>query len=128
MIIIENLTERHIQYRIDHQVVCVKAGRCLCRKGRRGAVAMSVHVPGGIGRRTGPLNPAVMLLPEAKRDAEGARPKIKIHTVVKPAPRPVPTKTKAEDSPPVTVPDNDVETAPVDSKKESKGGRRGKEG
>jgi len=77
MIKIENLTGRHLQYRIDHQKVCVKIGRCLCRQGRRSVEAMNVHVPGS--GMSAPLPPAVVLCPEIKRDADGNRPKIKIH-------------------------------------------------
>jgi len=77
-IVIENQTGRHIQYRIDHQTVCVKAGKCFCRQGRRSLVAASIHVPGGKGKRSAPLHPGVMLIPELKRDLAGKRPKVKI--------------------------------------------------
>ncbi len=83
-IIIENLTERHIQYHLDHQGLCVKVGKCFCKKGRRGNVASSVHVPGGIGLRSAPLHSAVALMPQVKKDADGPRPRITIHTYVKP--------------------------------------------
>ncbi|MEN6369232.1 MAG: hypothetical protein ABFD77_05990 [Thermotogota bacterium] len=75
---IENQTGRAIEYRIDHQVVCTKAGRCFCTSGRRGPVTSSIHVPGGKGQRTGGLDPRVMLIPELKADATGPRPKVKI--------------------------------------------------
>lgn len=78
-IIIENLTGRHLQYRIEHQLVCVKVGKCFCKQGRRGTVASSVHVPGGVGSKTAPLHPAVATLPQIQVDARGPRPKIKIH-------------------------------------------------
>ena len=77
MITIENLTGRHLQFRIDHQKVCVKVGQCLCRQGRRSVEALNVHVPGS--GRTDPLPPAVGLCPEIKAAANGNRPKIKIH-------------------------------------------------
>ena len=77
MITIENLTGKHLQYRIDHQKVCVKTGRCMCRQGRRSVEAFNVHVPGN--GRSGPLPPAVALCPEIKKAADGNRPKIKIH-------------------------------------------------
>jgi len=76
---IENRTERHIQYRIEHQIVCVKIGRCLCQKGRRGTVTSSVHVPGGKGKKTGDIPASVLLLPQVLKDAAGMRPRIKIH-------------------------------------------------
>ena len=75
-IIIENLTERHLQYRMDHQAVCVKTGKCMCKKGRRGPVATTIHVPGGIGMRTGPLSPAVALDAQIRKDKTGPNPKI----------------------------------------------------
>lgn len=78
-IIIENLTERHQQYRIDHQAVCVKVGRCFCKQGRRSTVATTIHIAGGIGKKTAPLPPAVATIPEVKRDVSGPHPKIRIH-------------------------------------------------
>ena len=77
-IIIENQTGRHLQYRLDHQTVCVKVGKCFCKKGRRGTVTSTIHVPGGKGKRTLPLHPAVALCPAVKADAQGPHPKIKI--------------------------------------------------
>ena len=77
-IIIENLTGQHLQYRVEHQVVCVKFGKCFCKKGRRGSVTMTVHVPGGAGMRTEPLNPLLSKVPEIQRDVTGPKPKIKI--------------------------------------------------
>lgn len=73
---IENLTDRTIEYRIDHQTVCVKVGRCFCTKGRRGPVTSSVIVPGK--RRTGQLDPSVALIPQVRVDATGPKPKIRI--------------------------------------------------
>ena len=81
-IIIENLTERHLQYRIDHQVVCVKVGRCFCKQGRRSNVSTTIHVAGGIGKKTAPLPPAVATIPEVKRDSSGPHPKIRIHGAI----------------------------------------------
>ncbi len=76
-IIIENRTNVHIQYRIDHQAVCVKAGKCFCKKGARGPVAATVHVPGGVGLKTLPVDSAVAMLSQVKADA--AEKKIRIH-------------------------------------------------
>lgn len=75
---IQNLTGRTLQYRVDHQTVCVKAGKCFCKQGRRGPVAASIIVPGGEGRMTAPLHPAMSLIPKVKADASGPRPKIRI--------------------------------------------------
>jgi len=77
-IIIENQTERHVTYRIDHKAVCVKIGKCFCRQGRRSLVAYSFHVPGGKGKRTLPLHPGVTMIPELKRDLGGRKPAMKI--------------------------------------------------
>lgn len=77
-IIIENLTGRHLQYRIDHQTVCVKVGKCFCGKGKRGTVTTTIHVPGGAGMRTGPLHPAITKIAAVQKDASGVKPKIRI--------------------------------------------------
>jgi hypothetical protein len=77
MIVIENLTGRHLQYRIDHKAVCVKVGRCLCRKGRRSVEALTVHVP-GFGR-TAPIFSEVAQCPAIKAAASGNNPTLKIH-------------------------------------------------
>jgi len=102
-IIIENQTERHIQYRIDHQTVCVKAGKCFCKQGRRGLVAGSVHVPGGKGKRSVPLHPAMALIPELKRDLAGRKPKVKLighePTAKKAAPKAAEKDSKQEQPP-----------------------------
>lgn len=97
MIEIENLTERAIEYRIDHQVVCVKAGKCFCTTGRRGSVALSIHIPGGRGRRTAKLDPRVTLSPQIKADASGPQPKIRI--IGQAAGKVAETKAQASDEP-----------------------------
>lgn len=79
MITIENLTGRHLQYRMDHQAVCVKVGKCFCQKGRRGTVTTTIHIPGGVGVMSAPLPPAVTLIAELKRDASQPNQKIRIH-------------------------------------------------
>ena len=116
-IIIENLTGRHLQYRLDHQAVCVKFGKCFCRKGRRGSVTTTIHVPGGPGSRTAPLDPSVVLAPQIKADMEGAKPKIKIigHKPVKDEAK---TKAKADSTKP--------EEKPEKADKKGGGGRKGK--
>lgn len=73
---IKNLTGRHKQFRIDHQEVCVKIGRCLCKTGRRGAEALTVHVPGNA--TSGQLPAAVTLSAEIRRAANGKNPSIEI--------------------------------------------------
>lgn len=97
MIEIENLTERAIEYRLDHQAVCVKAGKCFCTQGRRGPVATSIHIPGGKGKRTGKLDPRVTLASQLQADASGPQPKIRIigQAAVKAAEK----KAKASDEP-----------------------------
>jgi len=100
---IENLTKRHKQYRIDHKAVCVKVGKCFCQQGRRGAVASAIHVPGGKGSMTGPLHPAVALIPAVAADARGPRPSIKIHG----SPAPEKPVEKAEEETPQNESAND---------------------
>jgi len=97
MIELENLTERAIEYRLDHQVVCVKVGKCFCTQGRRGPVASSIHVPGGRGRRTAKLDPRVTLVPQVKADASGPQPKIRIIGAA--AGKVAETKVKESDEP-----------------------------
>lgn len=111
-IIIENQTGRHLQYRIDHQTVCVKVGKCFCKQGRRGTVTTTIHVPGGKGQRTLPLPPAVALVPAVKADAKGPNPKIRIIGYEAPV-----TEIKAKAKADSTKPEG----------KQGGGGRKGKE-
>ena len=76
MITIENLTGKHLQFRVNHKEVCVKIGRCLCRKGRRSVEALTIHVP-GFGR-TAPLFAGVAESQAIKNAANGIKPTIKI--------------------------------------------------
>ena len=77
MINIENLTGKHLQFRIGHQEVCVKVGRCMCRQGRRSVEAMTIHIQGH--GKTAFLPAAVAQSAEIRAAANGNKPTIKIH-------------------------------------------------
>lgn len=75
-IVLVNMTDQPLQYSLGHQEVCVRVGRCFCRRGRRGMQSSSIHVPAR--GRTSPLDPVVARVPEIKADTGGKRPRLKI--------------------------------------------------